>query len=419
MDFPQFVEIEQKLYARRVGDIPAAVARACAQAGLDERVARGDRVAITVGSRGIANIAAIARAVVAEVTRRGAQPLILPAMGSHGGATPEGQTEVLASLGVTPESVGAPLRASMATERLGTTSHGVPVYASKEAVEADRLIVMNRVKQHTDFSGEYESGLMKMLAIGVGKRDGAAAMHTRRCASLREDVPEAARLMLEKLPVAAGLALLENGYNDTAEIVGLAPEEIPAKEVALLRRVRRTAAKLPFPDLDLVIVDWIGKDISGIGMDTHVIARRMLWEEPNFRGPLIHLVAALDLTEGSHGNCLGIGLADLTTERLLAKADMQVLKTNILHTGWLNRGKIPLSFADDRAVLAAAFVALGQPDPKRVRILRLRDTLHLGRMWVSEGLIPDAERHPKVRVVGGPRPVSFTPDGRFAFGFPG
>jgi hypothetical protein len=410
MPLPRVVEIEQRLYSRRIGDIGAAVRRALAEAGFEGRLQRGDRVAITVGSRGIAKIAEIARAVVAEVKRLGGKPFILPAMGSHGGATPAGQTEVLASLGVTPESVGAAIRASMAVNRLGRTSSGIDVFVSREAIRADRIVVMNRIKQHTDFEGEYESGLLKMIAVGMGKRHGAAAMHGRRCASLREDVPQAARMVLARGPVAAGLAIIENGYNEPAEIVGLSPEAIPEREPALMRRVRRNAARLPFRDIDLLIVDWIGKDISGIGMDTHVICRRMIWEEPEFRGTNVQLIAALDLTEGSHGNALGLGLADLITDRLLRKIDMSALKTNVLHTGWLNRAKIPLSFASDREVLEAAFIGLGHPSPRKVRIVRIADTLHLSRMWISEGLLAEAKRNPRVQVLG--KPVEMTFDRR-------
>lgn len=416
MRLPRFLQIAQQLYSRRAGDLPAAVSRACAAAGLAARISPGQRVGITVGSRGIANIAEITRALVAELKGLGARPFILPAMGSHGGATARGQTELLASLGVTPESVGAPIRAAMATERIGTTRAGVPIFASREALRCDALIVMNRIKQHTDFTGEYESGLMKMLAVGVGKREGAAAMHARRCRSLQEDVPEAARALLARLPVVAGIALLENGYNEIAEIVGLTPEAIPAREKVLMRRVRRHASGLPFPEIDLLIVDRMGKDISGVGMDTHVLARRMLWEEPNFRGPRIRLVAALDLTEASHGNALGIGLADLITDRLKNKLDVEATRTNVLHTGWLNRVKLPLSFPNDREVLRAAFIALGEPDPRRVRILRIRDTLHLSHLWISEGLLEEAQRHPRVRVLGRPEEPQFDRAGNFTGG---
>jgi len=413
MSLPRFVEIEQRLYSRRIADIPAAVSRALADAGFGGRVQRGDRVAVTVGSRGIANIAEITRAVVDEVKRLGGKPFILPAMGSHGGATPSGQTEVLASLGVTSKYVGAPVRASMEVERLGKTDGGVDVFLSREALRADRIIVMNRIKQHTDFEGEHESGLLKMIAVGMGKRLGAAAMHGRRCASLRADVPQAARMVLGRAPVAAGLAILENGYNEPAEIVGLSPEVISEREPALLRRVRRNAARLPFGEIDLLVVDWMGKDISGIGMDTHVICRRMLWEEREFRGTSIQLIAALDLTEGSHGNALGVGLADLITDRLLKKIDMSAMKTNVLHTGWLNRAKIPLSFANDREVLEAAFIGLGHPDPRAVRVVRIQDTMHLKRMLISDGLLAQARQNPRIRVLGEPVPTAFDRAGNF------
>lgn len=407
MQLPRFAEVEHRLYARRLSDLPRAVEQACASAGLAQRVRPGQRIGITVGSRGIANLPSITRAVVEQVKAVGGRPFIIPAMGSHGGGTARGQLAVLASLGITPASVGAPIRASMAVTRLGDTSHGVPVFVSREALAADGIIVMNRIKQHTDYVGEYESGLVKMLAVGLGKKEGAAAMHARRCAGLREDVPEAAALILRHLNVVAGLAILENGYNETADIVGLPPHQIFSREKQLLARVRRTAARLPFREIDLLIVDWIGKDISGIGMDTHVVARRMQWEEPEFRGVRIQLIAALNLTEASHGNALGIGLADLTTDRLLARIDREALKANVLHTGWLNRAKLPLAFPTDRQLLAAAMIALGRPDPRHVRIVRIRDTLHLGRLLISEGLLPEAARHPRLRLLTTPRPPAF------------
>ena len=413
MPFPRFVEIEQRLYARRIADIPTAVGRAFADAAIERRLRPGQTVAITVGSRGIAKIAEITRAVVAEAKRIGARPFILPAMGSHGGATPAGQTAVLASLGVTPSYVGAPIRASMTVERLGKTKSGIEVFVSREALKADAVIVMTRVKQHTDFEGEYESGLVKMMAVGMGKRKGAAAMHGRRCDSLREDVPQSAKMVLGRAPIVAGLAILENGHNEPAEVVGLQPQDILAREPALMRRVRRNAARLPFPDIDLLIVDWIGKDISGIGLDTHVICRRMIWEEPEFRGTNIQLIAALDLTEGSHGNALGVGLADLITDRLLRKIDMQALKINVLHTGWLNRAKLPLSFANDREVLEAAFIGLGHPNPRKARIVRIQDTLHLSRLSISEGLLAQARKHPRIQVLGKPAEIAFDRHGNF------
>ncbi|MFB3879946.1 MAG: DUF362 domain-containing protein [Armatimonadota bacterium] len=407
MQLPRMIEIEQKLYARRVTDIEKAVRRAWDLAGLARRIPSGGRIAITAGSRGIDNIPAITRAIADLVKAAGGRPFVLPAMGSHGGATPAGQTELLASLGITPESVGAPIRASMATAKIGVTRKGLPVHASREALKADGLIVVNRIKQHTDFTGDYESGLVKMLAIGVGKRDGAAAMHTGQCQSLREDVPAAAAMMIKRLPVLGGIAILENGYHQTAEIVGLPAKEILTKEKGLLRRVRRNAPGFPFPFIGLLIVDWIGKDVSGVGFDTHVIARRMVWDEPEFDGSCIRVIAALDVTPGSHGNALGLGLADLVTQRLADKVDWHVVRTNVLHTGFLNRAKLPLTLPNDRELLRAAFLAMGSPDPKEARIVRVADTLNVGRLWISEGLLPEARRNPRVTILGKPTALTF------------
>jgi hypothetical protein len=400
MRLPRLVEIEQKLYAKRVGDLAAAVHRAWDQSGCRRRIRKGDRVGVAVGSRGIDSIAAIVSRLAELIRGAGARPFLLPAMGSHGGATSEGQTAVLASLGMTPASVGAPVRASMATVRLGQTSNGLPVYTAREATRSDGIVVVNRVKQHTDFSGPYESGLVKMLAIGLGKREGAAAMHSQGCRSLREDVPSAARLVLQRVPILAGIAVLENGHHQTAELIGLSPDRILSEEKLLLRRARRTAARLPFPSIDILLVDWIGKDVSGVGFDTHVLGRRMIWGEPEFRGSNIGIVAALDLTPGSHGNALGVGLADLATERLARKIDWSVVRTNVLHTGFLNRAKRLLTLPNDRELMSAALTALGDPDPRAVRLVRIADTLQLGRMWVSEGLLEEARRHPRVTVVG-------------------
>lgn len=411
MRFPRFAEVQQKLYAKRVYDLAAAIRGAWDQSGCGRGIRKGDRVGIAVGSRGIDNIAAVVRVLAELIEGAGGRPFVLPAMGSHGGATPEGQTAVLASLGVTPQSVGAPIRASMAVTRLGQTRSGIPVYTAREAARADGIILVNRIKQHTDFSGPYESGLVKMLAIGLGKRDGAAAMHSRGCTSLREDVPEAARLILERAPILGGIAILENGYHQTADVVGMPAGSILSREAQLLRRQRRTAARLPFRQIDLLLVDWIGKDISGVGFDTHVIGRRMIWGEPEFRGTQIKLIAALDLTPGSHGNGLGCGLADLVTERLARKIDWSVVRTNVLHTGFVNRAKLPLTLPNDRELIAAALTALGSPDPGAARVVRIADTLQLGRMWASEALLGEARRHPSLRVLGRPFALGFDRNG--------
>jgi hypothetical protein len=407
MQMPRFTEVEHKLYAKTVDGFAAAVCRAWGETGCRGRIGRGDRVGIAVGSRGISDLPTIVGLLVEVLKKVGAEPFIVPAMGSHGGATPQGQTAVLESLGITPQSVGAPIRASMATEELGQTENGIPVHSAGEALRADGVVLVNRIKQHTDFSGEYESGLVKMLAIGLGKREGATALHSRGCESLRSDVPQAARLLLKRLPVLGGLAILENGYHRVAEIVGLPAGRILSEEKRLLRRVRRNAARIPFDQVDLLLVDWIGKDISGVGLDTHVIARRMVWGEPEFRGAQIRVIAALDLTPGSKGNPLGVGLADLVSQRLIDKIDWHSLRTNVMHTGFLNRAKLPIPFASDRQLFQGALTALGDLAPARVRIVRIADTNHLGRLWVSDALLEDVRKSARLQPVGEPSPLKF------------
>jgi hypothetical protein len=411
MQLPEFTEVEQMLYGKTEDGLAAGVCRAWGEISCRRPARAGDRIGIAVGSRGISDLPTIVGFLAEVIKRAGGEPFIVPAMGSHGGATSRGQTAVLQSLGVTAQSVGAPVRASMATERVGQTASGTPVYAAREALGADGVVLVNRIKQHTDFSGDYESGLVKMLAIGLGKKEGAAALHSRGCDSLQKDVPEAARLLLKRIPVLGGIAILENGYHQVAEVVGLPAEAIFSEEKRLLQRVRRNAARVPFDQVDLLLVDWIGKDISGVGFDTHAIARRMIWGEPEFRGARIHLIAALDLTPGSKGNALGLGLADLVSRRLIEKTDWQSLRTNVLHTGFLNRAKVPLSFASDRELLQGAFTALGNPPPARARIVRIADTNHLGRLWVSEAMLSQVKKSSRLRAVGMPSPLRFDRQG--------
>jgi hypothetical protein len=407
MQLPEFTEVEQRLYAKVEDGLAAAVCRAWAEVSHRRPIRAGDRIGIAVGSRGISELPTIVGFLIEVIKKAGGTPFIIPAMGSHGGATPRGQTALLESLGITSRSIAAPVRASMATKKLGQTSSGTPVFTAAEALEADGLVLVNRIKQHTDFSGDYESGLVKMLAVGLGKRDGAAALHSRGCDSLREDIPRAARLLLKRLPVLGGLAILENGHHQVAEVVGLRAEKIMSEEKRLLGRVRRNAARIPFDQVDLLLVDWIGKDISGVGFDTHAIARRMIWRESEFPGARIYVLAALDLTPGSKGNALGLGLADLVSQRLLDKTDWQSVRTNVLHTGFLNRAKVPLSFANDRELLGGAFTALGNPPPAQARIVRIADTNHLGRLWVSDALLGQVEKNSRLKAIGGRSRLDF------------
>ena len=405
--FPELIPICQKLYRRRLADVPGAVSRELRGSGLPARIAPGARIAVTVGSRGIANLPAILAAVIAEVRAAGGEPFLLAAMGSHGGATPEGQLALLASLGVTENALGVPVRSSMDVVQLSETAAGVPVYFSRLAGEADGIVLVARVKEHTDYTHPVESGLLKMIAIGLGNHRGAETLHSLGARGLPAAIPEVAGVVLATGRVLLGLALLENGYHETAEVVAIPPDRIEETERGLLRRVKRTAPRLPFRDMDVLIVEEMGKDISGVGLDTKVLGRRRIPGEPEFRRPFIHTVVVLDLSEASHGNAIGVGLADLTTQRLVDKIDRHTMYTNALTSGFLERNKIPVTLPTDREAIAAALTSGISKPPEQVRLVRLQNTGRLDRLWVSPPLLDEVRAHPKLEIVGPPRPLAF------------
>lgn len=352
----------------------------------------GKRVAITAGSRGVNRIGETIAAVVRRVRDYGGDPFIVPAMGSHGRATVEGQVELLAELGVTPESVGAPIEATMDVIELGRMPNGMPVYQDRIAAAADAIIVVNRVKPHTDFVGDIESGLSKMTVIGLGKRTLADTIHRYGTTGLRDVMPEAARFICKHSKIAMGLAVLENAYDEVAEFVGVAPEDIGgAREAELLARSRGMLARIPFDDIDVLIVDEMGKNISGAGLDTNIIGRMRIWNVPDRPRPSIRTIAVLDITRESHGNATGIGLADVTTRRLVEKADFEALYLNGITSGigGIMRSVIPIVAPDDRAAIMVAMRCCGRPDTANARAIRIKNTLKIGEIDVSEPLFAE------------------------------
>jgi hypothetical protein len=379
------------------------------------RIQRGGRVAITGGSRGIANIADILRACGNVVRAAGGEPFLMPAMGSHGGATAEGQRDVLAGYGMTRESLDMPIVSSMDVQQIGTLDDDMPVFMSTTALEADQILLVNRIKPHTDFRGEFESGLAKICAIGLGKQRGAQTIHSYGTRGLAELMPRAARFMIETTGrIVGGLGILENAYDQTADMGFVEPSEIAgASELALLERARTFMAALPFDDLDVLIVDEMGKNISGTGMDTNVLGRMFVPGVPEADRPRITAVVVLDLTEQSHGNACGVGLADFTTEGLVTRIDLYATYMNGLTsgTGGLLRNRLPNVLPTDRAAIATAMRMCGKPDPRTVRMARIKNTLLASYVDFSANLLPDAERA-QVEVLGPPRPMSFDERGR-------
>lgn len=368
---------------------------------------RPGRVAVAVGSRGIAGIGRIVQTVVAALHDAGLDPFVVPAMGSHGAATAEGQAEVLAGYGIDRGLV----RATMETAVVGAVD-GVPVHVDRNVVEAGSVFLVNRVKPHTSFRGPVESGLAKMAAVGLGKQPGARWMHSRGPAGLRTLIPAAARLLAERGLLLGGLAILENQRDRTAELHGLTPAEIGAEgEAALLERARELMPRLPFDDLDVLVVDRIGKDISGAGIDTNVVGRMRVVGQPEPERRVTAIVA-LDLSEASHGNAMGIGTADFTTARLLAKVDFEALYTNALTAGLIGiqRMAIPCVMPTDLAAVSAAIACRGRDTP--LRLAWIADTLHTELLAASPALCDEARERAGLEVIGEPAPMPFDPAGR-------
>ncbi len=363
----------------------------------------GARVAITAGSRGVSNIPLLIAAVVDELRARGAEPFVVPAMGSHGGATAEGQVELLRSLGVTDEAVGAPIRASMEVVELGQTDQGVKVFCDKLAFQSDMIVAINRVKPHTGFRGDIESGIVKMLVIGLGKRHGAEAMH--QSPERYGSIPAMARISLEKAPIGLGVAVIEDALHQTAKIALATPAEFEAVDKAMLMEARRLMPQLPVDQLDVLIIDETGKDISGAGMDPNVIG--MGRAIGGRHTPEVTRLVVLDITEESHGNPGAIGYADVTTRRLVDKLDYGALYMNSVTAAGLGRFdgcKIPLTMPTDREAIA---IALNGYDADTVRLIRIKNTLQLGEMDVSHSLLDELRQRENVRVVGEKGPMSF------------
>jgi hypothetical protein len=373
------------------------------------RIQLNDRVALTAGSRGIANMPLILRTCGDVIRAAGGDPFILPAMGSHGGATAEGQREVLAGYGITRETVGMPVISSMEVQEIDRLDD-MPVYVSTTALEADHILLVNRVKPHTDFRGPVESGLAKICAIGLGKQRGAQTLHSYGTRGLRDLMPAAARSIIDRTgKILGGLAIVENAYDETAFVQFLEPDGIGgAAEIDLQRRAKALMASLPFDRLDVLIVDEMGKNVSGTGMDTNILGRMFVPGVPEEDRPKITAVVVLDLTQESHGNAIGVGLADFTTERMAAGIDWQATYMNGYTAGLsgLLRNRVPSVLPNDRAAIATAIRMCGQPDLSQLRLARIKNTLLAAHVEFSPCLLAEAEAA-GVRVTRGPEPLRF------------
>jgi len=405
MDYPPMYRIQQRFERTSIMDIPEAVQREFSRLKGAKNIKPNQRVAVAVGSRGINNLRTIVAAAVECLQSMELKPFILPAMGSHGGATAEGQRNVLKEMDITESSVGVPVVSTMDVISVGRLDSGAEVFVSKDVLEADHLVVINRVKPHTLLRDEVESGLCKMLAVGCGKHQGALSMHKF---GLAATIVPAARVILEKAPVLCGLAILENSLDETHTVTLALPEQFVEVDKELLKSARRLLPTIPLDDLDILIVDEMGKNISGAGIDPNVIG---FWRrEGGPREPDYRTLIVLDLTPESEGNAVGIGMADMTTQRVIDKIDRKPSYTNAITSGVWRSVRLPLALENDRAVIETALSHV--PDLQHVRMVRILNTLHLENFWATGVLLPELRRKEGITVDETSLALHFDDEGR-------
>ena len=409
--YPRMVEFRQRFEAVALYDLADAVRREVEATGVLAALQPGARVAVAAGSRGIANIAQITRTVIDLLKADGARPFVFPAMGSHGGATAAGQKEVLSSYGISEATMGVPVEATMEVVEVDRLDDSTPVLVNRLAAEADGIVLINRVKPHTSFRGRFESGLMKMITIGLGCHRGATFAHAQGAQGLARLVPAVGTAVIERLPVLMGVAIIENAYEQTARLVALKGDQIEAREPALLEEARASMPRLVVKGIDLLIVDEMGKDISGTGMDTNVIGRMMLPGVVEPEDPGVARIMVRGLSERTHGNANGVGLADVITRRLFQQIDFKATYANAFTSTFLNRAYIPVVMETDREAVEAMFEVLRLDEPAAARVVRIRNTLELEHVQISESLAREFGSHPDLEQVGALSPMTFDAGG--------
>lgn len=411
---PKFVRIRENYDHTHIepDDIPDIIFRELSRDAIGGGILPGQRIAITCGSRGISHIALMTRAIVDFVKSKEAQPYIVAAMGSHGGATSEGQRDILTHYGITEETMGCPVISSMETKVIGIScKYHAPVQIDKFAAECDGILLLNRIKPHTTFRGRWESGLMKMMAIGLGKQAGASDVHHYPPGKMHEAVEEYGKTILQNAPILGGIAVVENAYDETCLIQGLSPQEIIDKEPDLRDYSYTTIAHLLFPKCDVLVVDKIGKNISGDGMDPNVSGR---WAEPRYcsGGIQAEKCVILDLTDETAGNAHGVGLAEVTTRRLFNKMKLEMTYPTAITNTFLHLMKIPMIMDNDREALQLALCTCPEAeDQEHLKVIRIPSTAHIEVIEISEGLLPEALANPNIEILSEPYDLPFDENG--------
>ena len=407
---PKMAAVLQRFDDAHISDVEKAVREQLTRPEIAARVNSGMRIAIGAGSRGIANIGITVRTTVQALRELGAEPFVFPAMGSHGGATPEGQQAVLAGYGITEEDVGAPIRATMDTILIGEMKDGTPVHMDRYAHEADGVVLINRIKPHTSFRGPIESGVVKMIVIGMGKIEGATHMHAHGMDLFPELLPRVAAFLMERTSILFGIGVVENAYDRTAIVEALLPDALVEREVELQTKAKSLMGRLYFSDIDILLIDQMGKEISGAGFDPNITGRNHRGVT-GFDDPKVQKIVVLDLTKMTNGNATGLGLADVITRKLYDAIDYPSTYANVITSAYLDGALIPIAMPTDQQAVQLAIKTLVRVKQGQARIVRIRDTLSIDKISVSEPMLTEVKQHPDMSIIGEPAPFDFAPDG--------
>jgi hypothetical protein len=406
---PKMLKIKQIFNDYTLSDIDYYVKEKIKNADILANINSGAKIAVAVGSRGIKNIDLITKTVINELRKRELSPFIIPAMGSHGGATGEGQINVLKKFNITEETMNCPIKASMEVVKIGEIDNGLPVFVDKFAYDADGIVIINRIKPHTAFRGEIESGLCKMLIIGLGKQKGAESCHALGFKYMEENILKMTDIVLQKMPVIFAVGVVENAYDNTMEIEIVRKNEIIKYDKRLLKLAKENMAKIYFNEIDVLIVDRIGKDISGDGMDPNITGR---YPTPYaYGGPNVSKMVVLDLTEHTYGNANGMGTADFTTKKLVKKVNFEATYVNGLTSTVVKPTHMPTVLENDREAIRAAIKTCNALDINKAKIVRIKDTLHLNEIYISESLVEEAKNNKNITILQAPEELYFDDKG--------
>ena len=411
---PKMARVRQEFEKIEVDDVAAEVAEQLNKPEIAATIKPGASIAIGVGSRGVANIATAVTALVAGIKERGGQPFIFPAMGSHGGATVEGQTEVLANYGVTEEKVGAPIKATMDTVVVTQMADGTELHMDRHAHEADGVVLINRIKPHTTFRGDIESGVVKMMVIGMGKINGATIMHSDHGMDrFPEALPAAAEALMEHIPFLFGIGMVEDAYDHTAIVEAIPANRLVAREKQLLERAKQLMARIYFNEFDVLVIERIGKEISGSGFDPNITGRNNRGVV-GFDRPKIEKIVLLDLSDQTHGNATGMGVADVITQRFFSRIDFEFTYANVITSAYLDGALIPMVMKTDEDAIRLAVKTVPRVKPQDCRIVRIRDTLTLGEIEVSGPLFDQVRENANMELITEPAAMGFDGSGHLA-----